>query len=712
MPLSTSLPQASLAAAMVASTTGTYIALSPPNPSATSVPASGDLIRKLNLTGKFTTAITLAPLGLLALHVSSLSYLYPSIPSSILRHGVENGLNADLITCIISQDGWGAELLDPTSLVSRLDECILSPSSPGIWGVYVRDMDAGEAGGTQSEIRLLTLLPGDSNDRTIRCTLKNVTLQIESPRDIQYWRLQESLSMSKTKRALRRLHRLTQPAYEALSYCWGRDEVYDSISINNQFVPVRKGLWMALHQLRNPIGSKSRTLWADAICINQSDLSERSAQVAIMYAIFNRASEVIIWLGEVYDQSNIAMKTIATITKDYSMAGTPEVVPEVDDPFGRYQAILSLYNRPYWSRLWILQEVCLAAKLRVHCGTKSVTWEQFDHFWMNFRRSDVLNEDPSLGISYSIPEGLEKLMDMMHRRTCFSGLLHLLKVSRHLHCWDIRDRVFGLLGLVHQRLGSQPLQADYSTGLQQLYVDVMEWYMKNEPSYGHDVLEMSRVLQDALGRPFQGAPGSADLVHDWKSGPAHVRGELDIMPVDYVQYLGPLLEARRSTDGKFLDLHVVSWNSHWAAPESSSARSFDPQSSEILDSPYLAIYRQSQLENGGILGVLASDGTCCAFVTGTGRLFFGTPNFEVGDRLYCIDKDDSSNLWSLRAIQDYNTTLDDRAEATTIGQAIPWETSEETPFVQQLKRSSLAMILDPRTSSLDFVLSANSLKNN
>lgn len=108
--MSISIQQGSLTAAILTSTIGSYIALSPPNPSAPSGPASGDLIRKLNLTGKFTTAITLAPLGLLALHTSCLSYLYPNIPSSILRHGVANGLNIDLIT-------WSAATSIPLSLI-------------------------------------------------------------------------------------------------------------------------------------------------------------------------------------------------------------------------------------------------------------------------------------------------------------------------------------------------------------------------------------------------------------------------------------------------------------------------------------------------------------------------------------------------------------------------------------------------------------------
>src|SRR5579859_7068708 len=110
MALSTSPSQASLATTMLASAIGTYIALSPPNPVPTSMPSTGDLIRRLNLTHKHTTKAVLAPLGLLALHTSSLTLLHPNNPSSILRHGAENGLNTDLIT-------WSAATSIPLALI-------------------------------------------------------------------------------------------------------------------------------------------------------------------------------------------------------------------------------------------------------------------------------------------------------------------------------------------------------------------------------------------------------------------------------------------------------------------------------------------------------------------------------------------------------------------------------------------------------------------
>lgn len=110
MSISASGSQNCLAVTMIASFIGTYIALSPPNTSTEPPPPSGDTIRWLSLTKKHTTKITLAPIGLLALHSSCLASLHPNIPSSVLRHGAANALNTDLIT-------WSAATSVPLALI-------------------------------------------------------------------------------------------------------------------------------------------------------------------------------------------------------------------------------------------------------------------------------------------------------------------------------------------------------------------------------------------------------------------------------------------------------------------------------------------------------------------------------------------------------------------------------------------------------------------
>lgn len=145
MPHSISLSQASLAATILASTIGTYIGLSPPNPSVESIPSTGDLIRWLQLTNKHTIKATLTPLGLLALHSSILTYLHPNIPSSILRHGAENGLNTDLITWSVATSiplalilcaGVPLRLVSYTSLGKNFTFALTEPDRLTTTGIY------------------------------------------------------------------------------------------------------------------------------------------------------------------------------------------------------------------------------------------------------------------------------------------------------------------------------------------------------------------------------------------------------------------------------------------------------------------------------------------------------------------------------------------------------------------------------------------------
>lgn len=110
-PSAMSLSQTTLAAAILLSTSSTYIAMRPPNPGSEIHDDSiSDWVRRIGLTGKHAAKFTLAPLVLIALHQSSLAYWNPEIPAAILRYGAQNGLNKDLIS-------WSTATYVPISLI-------------------------------------------------------------------------------------------------------------------------------------------------------------------------------------------------------------------------------------------------------------------------------------------------------------------------------------------------------------------------------------------------------------------------------------------------------------------------------------------------------------------------------------------------------------------------------------------------------------------
>lgn len=86
------------------------------------------------------------------------------------------------------------------------------------------------------------------------------------------------------------------PDYEAVSYCWGDAADTRTVYCEEQPLQITVSLFTALRQLRLP--DRCRTLWADAVCINQDDRIEKGSQVTLMSQIFSKTSRILIWLGE------------------------------------------------------------------------------------------------------------------------------------------------------------------------------------------------------------------------------------------------------------------------------------------------------------------------------------------------------------------------------------------------------------------------------
>jgi Heterokaryon incompatibility protein (HET) len=114
--------------------------------------------------------------------------------------------------------------------------------------------------------------------------------------------------------------------YEALSYVWGDDTDLHPILCNGKQLSVTRSLWAALRRFRP--SQERRTLWADAICINQQDIQERADQIQIMRQIYEGATHVIIWLGEETDSMKRAFPLIEQFTTSVS-----EYLDEVPDVY-------------------------------------------------------------------------------------------------------------------------------------------------------------------------------------------------------------------------------------------------------------------------------------------------------------------------------------------------------------------------------------------
>ncbi|KAH9205973.1 heterokaryon incompatibility, partial [Leptodontidium sp. 2 PMI_412] len=139
------------------------------------------------------------------------------------------------------------------------------------------------------------------------------------------------------------------PAYTALSYNWGDTAQRVGILVNGATIMVTLNLEAALRHLR--LQDKPLTLWVDFLCIDQSDEVEKSEQLEQMRQIYVQALSVVAWLGPAESNSDAALHWIQQydLKKDLS----PTSLENADI----INALSRLFTRPYWSRVWVIQEL-------------------------------------------------------------------------------------------------------------------------------------------------------------------------------------------------------------------------------------------------------------------------------------------------------------------------------------------------------------------
>jgi hypothetical protein len=110
----------------------------------------------------------------------------------------------------------------------------------------------------------------------------------------------------------------SEPQYNAISYAWGEPSDHHAITLNGVHLPVCKNCFHALRQAR--LHYSEQYAWSDAICINQLDLDEKSAQVAMRDGIYAKALLVLACIGP----SDAFIRTANELYGTAIFQGTPD----------------------------------------------------------------------------------------------------------------------------------------------------------------------------------------------------------------------------------------------------------------------------------------------------------------------------------------------------------------------------------------------------
>jgi hypothetical protein len=168
------------------------------------------------------------------------------------------------------------------------------------------------------------------------------------------------------------------PEYDALSYVWGTEISSLAVTVNGRVLKVTTNLEIALRYLRYK--DTMRALWIDAICINQRIPDERYHQVRLMGDIYSSARHVIVWLGPAEEESDMTIDWIL---------GKVEAPGSLQMLMFRF-GLRALCGRPWFSRVWVVQEVALATQDPVVvCGSKHLPWSTFMRFLGDFQSTII-----------------------------------------------------------------------------------------------------------------------------------------------------------------------------------------------------------------------------------------------------------------------------------------------------------------------------------
>jgi hypothetical protein len=284
----------------------------------------------------------------------------------------------------------------------------------------------------------------------------------------------------------------TNPDYIALSYVWGDQHPACSVTIRIHGSPVvvTPNLHSALKRLRH--AQQIRHVWVDALCINQQNTIEKNQQVARMDMIYERSAFVVMWLGDAADDSDVAMASLLEMETGLGFtqwwSNDNQIV-----------AIDKLLQRAYWKRIWICQEVVLAAHAFVCCGRFAVRWPTLVVFLVYLNIEDVSDFDNfktttlRLLLKVTSTRWTLSLVKIWLQKHCGISIapFDALRLSRQREATQRHDYIFGIMAIAN----SIPVQIDYRIPLPQLFLTLVRNFIRETGSL--DILSLCKQMHIA-----------------------------------------------------------------------------------------------------------------------------------------------------------------------------------------------------------------------
>ena len=255
-------------------------------------------------------------------------------------------------------------------------------------------------------------------------------------------------------------------SYTAISYVWGDPTAVSQIICNND------GGYLSLSASATEILNmivEARVpgyFWIDQLCINQVDKQEKADQVRMMGEIFASANNVIAWLGAPTANSNIVTDFVVTLFNAMKKLASRNAIITADSlcqnigcehPSPKWLALRNFLKRPWFERLWIVQEIIMASgEMILLCGNFSITWNTLAEVVVTIetnglsrlilQNTDNGEDDPDAPgglLNTACVYAMRKMRNMRQPIDLQFALIYCLRFK----ATDPRDKLFALLGL-------------------------------------------------------------------------------------------------------------------------------------------------------------------------------------------------------------------------------------------------------------------------
>ena len=364
--------------------------------------------------------------------------------------------------------------------------------------------------------------------------------------------------------------------YCALSYVWGNIEDTVPISVDEKELHIGRNLASALRHIRH--STISCYLWADAICINQKDDPEKSVQVAQMGEVYRAARHTILWLGEASMQTDEVLSFIQEAKKQvqaWKELGSPqaagtetlksedEKVPDEEVEASNdgldIKSLKALLDRPWFTRVWIYQELILSTDPWIQCGKIRVRWEEVSKVIGYY--NELVPGKRTSGQQFQSFLSMQKARKDFHALTPqmdrSSMLLQTLAARRGLGVFDSRDMIFAHLGIMeNSHLDAtldewDLLSADYGKNCSTLYFHVAKYLSERTGIF--ELLSHIETTSDCDQR----YPDTPSWVPNWMAKPCRrLQDSISVLRRDYEYHNGPLGD-KFSDSSSFHFFHIL-----------------------------------------------------------------------------------------------------------------------------------------------------------